>query len=385
MPVNASPLRLPVALAVYVGWVLLTLFGMRWAGDGSKKPLLDTVSHGVGWNLAMAVALLAAATLAMRWRDLKFVAPRPVGSLRILWFPSLYLLLFAVLSVVLGLPPAATVGFVLLNTLLVGLSEEWMFRGVLFQALRSRLAMWPSILLMSAMFGAVHVLNVFVTGQLFDAVVQAMAAFLSGVVLVALLVRTGSIWVPIAFPDRPITLIVPWGAGGGTDAVARMIASLMEKDLGQPVNVVNRTAARAWWATRPSPAAPRRLHDRHDHGGNHHDAPPEADRAEPDQLHADRAGQPRPGRLPGARRLAVQEHGRRAGRHQGRAPGQVQGLGHRPGRHLAPGAGRLAARRQGRPGQRALGAQQRRCARPAGPGGRRHRIRAGARCPKRAR
>lgn len=43
------------------------------------------------------------------------------------------------------------------------------------------------------------------------------------------------------YPDRPITLIVPWGAGGGTDAVARMVANLMEKDLGQPVNVVNRT------------------------------------------------------------------------------------------------------------------------------------------------
>lgn len=44
-----------------------------------------------------------------------------------------------------------------------------------------------------------------------------------------------------SWPDRPITLIVPWGAGGGTDAVARMIASLVERDLGQPVNVVNRT------------------------------------------------------------------------------------------------------------------------------------------------
>src|SRR5688500_11673701 len=44
-----------------------------------------------------------------------------------------------------------------------------------------------------------------------------------------------------AYPDRPITLIVPWGAGGGTDAVARILASLMEKDLGEPVNVVNRT------------------------------------------------------------------------------------------------------------------------------------------------
>lgn len=43
-----------------------------------------------------------------------------------------------------------------------------------------------------------------------------------------------------AYPNRPITLIVPYGAGGGTDAVARIIGSLLEKELGQPVNVVNR-------------------------------------------------------------------------------------------------------------------------------------------------
>lgn len=44
-----------------------------------------------------------------------------------------------------------------------------------------------------------------------------------------------------AYPNRPITLIVPWGAGGGTDATARIIGSLLEKELGQPINVVNRT------------------------------------------------------------------------------------------------------------------------------------------------
>jgi tripartite-type tricarboxylate transporter receptor subunit TctC len=44
-----------------------------------------------------------------------------------------------------------------------------------------------------------------------------------------------------AYPERPITLIVPWGAGGGTDAVARFFGSYLEKELGQPVNVVNRT------------------------------------------------------------------------------------------------------------------------------------------------
>ena len=44
-----------------------------------------------------------------------------------------------------------------------------------------------------------------------------------------------------AYPDRPIQLIVPWAAGGGTDATARIIGTLLEKELGQPVNVVNRT------------------------------------------------------------------------------------------------------------------------------------------------
>jgi len=44
-----------------------------------------------------------------------------------------------------------------------------------------------------------------------------------------------------AWPERPITMIVPWAAGGGTDAVGRIIAAGLEKELGKPVNVVNRT------------------------------------------------------------------------------------------------------------------------------------------------
>ncbi len=43
------------------------------------------------------------------------------------------------------------------------------------------------------------------------------------------------------YPSRPITMVVPWGAGGGTDATARIVAAMMEKEMGQPVNVVNRT------------------------------------------------------------------------------------------------------------------------------------------------
>lgn len=45
------------------------------------------------------------------------------------------------------------------------------------------------------------------------------------------------------YPQRPLTMIVPWAAGGGTDAVGRMLAQELQSQLGQPVNVVNREGA----------------------------------------------------------------------------------------------------------------------------------------------
>jgi len=46
-----------------------------------------------------------------------------------------------------------------------------------------------------------------------------------------------------AYPDRPIKMIVPWAAGGDTDAICRVIAASMEKNLGKPVVIVNITGA----------------------------------------------------------------------------------------------------------------------------------------------
>lgn len=42
-----------------------------------------------------------------------------------------------------------------------------------------------------------------------------------------------------AFPERAITMVVPYGAGGGTDLAARLLANEMQKILGQPVIVKN--------------------------------------------------------------------------------------------------------------------------------------------------
>ncbi len=45
------------------------------------------------------------------------------------------------------------------------------------------------------------------------------------------------------YPDKPITLIVPWAPGGSTDQTARVLAKAAEAYLGQPIVVVNRPGA----------------------------------------------------------------------------------------------------------------------------------------------
>src|SRR6187200_1608405 len=43
-----------------------------------------------------------------------------------------------------------------------------------------------------------------------------------------------------SYPTRPIRLVVPFGAGGGTDNLARIIEPLVSKALGQPLVIENR-------------------------------------------------------------------------------------------------------------------------------------------------
>lgn len=42
------------------------------------------------------------------------------------------------------------------------------------------------------------------------------------------------------FPERPVTFVIGWETGGGSDIVARILCAEAEKHLGQPIVVVNK-------------------------------------------------------------------------------------------------------------------------------------------------
>ena len=58
-------------------------------------------------------------------------------------------------------------------------------------------------------------------------------------------------------PDRPITIIVPWAAGGSTDQMARIVASELESELGQKFVVVNQPGASGSIGTKNATEAPK--------------------------------------------------------------------------------------------------------------------------------
>lgn len=47
----------------------------------------------------------------------------------------------------------------------------------------------------------------------------------------------------IDYPTKPLSMIIPFPAGGSTDVGGRIVAALLEKELGQPVQVVNKGGA----------------------------------------------------------------------------------------------------------------------------------------------
>ena len=61
--------------------------------------------------------------------------------------------------------------------------------------------------------------------------------------LAALIALGGSAMAAEPYPDHPVTLIVPYAAGGSSDVLARLLGERWSKSLGQPIVIDNRAGA----------------------------------------------------------------------------------------------------------------------------------------------
>jgi membrane protease YdiL (CAAX protease family) len=181
-----------LALVVVALWLGITIFGGNLQSGGSTS-LDELVKNGPLWGVWTALTFLAVLTLAFRWKGLSFARPDWKEAIRLMWLPGLFIVGILGGAFTGTLPAASVIFWIFMNSMIVGISEEWAYRGILLKPLRERFPVMTAAILTSVIFGMSHALNGFVTGDFGKALVQAVAASMSGLLFTALRLRTGSL------------------------------------------------------------------------------------------------------------------------------------------------------------------------------------------------
>lgn len=186
--------RLVISLVVLVVYLSIIMIGAKIEVGSGTMSQAEMISRQISISLVIGFVFLSSVVAFFGWhREAGLTPIRSYKSLLILWLPALFILGFFTVAFLVGLPTPQAFLFVAVNTLLVGVSEELAFRGILFSGARAALEPIGAIFLTSIIFGAVHVLNGITTGNWAGATVQATAAAMSGLLFIAILIRTGSI------------------------------------------------------------------------------------------------------------------------------------------------------------------------------------------------
>lgn len=171
--------------------------------DGTGVMTFDALTNGVAWQAIMAITLVLV-VWGLKWSDITgFQGPYDRSGIRsFLWvgaFPALGALGFSIALMtsenVAG--PIAIITIVLMLNFFVGLSEEVMFRGIVFGALREKHQLITAVALSSVAFGLLHLVNLGLGQAVSLTAFQVLNATALGALFCAIRLQTNSIWPPI--------------------------------------------------------------------------------------------------------------------------------------------------------------------------------------------
>ena len=182
-----------ISLVVFIIWFIIVIGGERLQAGGTAS-LEALVSGSILWSLVLVLLFLFLVVVYFKWwQRVGIKGPDNWRDLRLLWLPVITLILIWMLVESSGFPTHQAFRFILINTLLVGISEELMFRGILFFGASSKYGWWRAVWITALIFGLIHSLDGLITGNFTAALLQALLTFLFGVWMAAVRLRLNTI------------------------------------------------------------------------------------------------------------------------------------------------------------------------------------------------
>lgn len=206
----------------FVCWAALVILLQVVQSGGKAINILELFSSKPIWGVIAGATFISAVIAFMGWR--RACGVRWPVTLKPLTLAFWVMMAFLGITLARGLPPLAQTVTVLFNTACVAVSEELMFRGVVLSAALRHHTVRRGVLITALVFGLIHVANVFATGQLLTAVLQAALAMIFGIWIGAVRVKTESVLPCIALHWAWDGLLI---LSGGFAALAALPAAII--------------------------------------------------------------------------------------------------------------------------------------------------------------
>ena len=207
----------------------LVLVLLRVDISGLDTYLYSALQELVGVLVAVLFLARTGRTGLLRRRGSGFFNGLLVGM-----YPLVFIGYTAFGSLVLGRPengvlqPAARICTFLVSMAMVGVAEEFLFRGVVAETLlehfgTSRTGVWKACLLSGVLFGAAHLTNI-LGSAVFGVLMQCVFAASLGTLFAAVYFRTGNIWVTVFLHGAMDITSMLIGGLYGTTTVAEAVS-----------------------------------------------------------------------------------------------------------------------------------------------------------------
>ena len=227
-------------VGIYALWFILPHFFM--AADPKAQGVVGIAGALKQAKAEMITAgvLLAYIALLGWWREVGFVRVNRGGWKFLLPIFFLVVLMLAVAGLssdegwFLGFTGPLQLLQLLGIMLLLGFVEEGIFRGVLFYGLSTHLTPFFTVLVTALVFGAFHMVNVFVGAPVYEAFFQSIHAFAMGFLYASQRLRLGAVWLLMILHTlwdfslyvlQSATHVTPHEGSGATFLTALLIAA----------------------------------------------------------------------------------------------------------------------------------------------------------------